>query len=111
MFYTKKTIDKRLQELQDRISTQIAQEIAAHELRKEAAELKLADERQQSDNPFVEIISDGYDPELGVQLQLDWNAAFIKELRAKGYTGSTEREIVNKWLITVHKQLATQFEQ
>lgn len=118
MFYTKKSIDAKLAALSAEIQflkdswpelTQNA--IDRHELKKEAAEIKAADERQKSDTPFVEIISDGYDPELGVQLQLDWNAAFINELKSKGYTGLSERDIVNKWLIAVHKQLATQFEQ
>jgi hypothetical protein len=44
-------------------------------------------------------------------MQLDWNAAFIKELKGKGYRGRSERDIVNKWLVATHKQLAEQFEQ
>lgn len=97
--------------LHESIPTQIAEAIEGHELKKVAVELKASDDRQKSDTPFVEIISDGYDPELGVQLQLDWNTAFIKELKSKGYNGSSERDIVNKWLMAVHKQLAADFEK
>jgi len=121
MFYTQKTIDEKLEALDLRlaqllkiisaIDCKIADAIEAHEAKKVAAELKKADDRQNSDVPFVEIISDGYDPELGVQLQLDWNAAFIKELKSKGYRGRNERDIVNKWLTAVHKQLANEFEE
>jgi len=125
MFYTKKSTDAKIGSLidqidglrtelfhfQDALPERIQNAIAAHELKKEAADIRASDERQKSDVPFVEIISDAYDPELGVQLQLDWNAAFIKELKSKGYHGSSERAIVNKWLVTVHGQLATQFDQ
>ena len=125
MFYTKTTIDTKIASLLNTIEyltleldalrlsipKQIADGLEARNLQSQVNELKLADERQQSDIPFVEIISDGYDSELGVQLQLDWNAAFIKELQSKGYKGSSDRDVVNKWLIAVHKQLATQFEQ
>lgn len=125
MFYTKKIADDlndrlltiihnlnvRIDALEADIPTTIARAIAEHELRKEVIVQKTADERQASDVPFVEVISSGYDPELGVQMQLDWNAAFIKELKSKGYRGRSERDIVNKWLVATHKQLAEQFEQ
>lgn len=125
MFYTKKIADDlnerlstiihnlnvRIDALEAAVPTTIERAIAEHELRKEVIIQKTADERQASDIPFVEVISSGYDPELGVQMQLDWNAAFIKELKGKGYRGRSERDIVNKWLVATHKQLAEQFEQ
>lgn len=76
-----------------------------------AQEQAALDDRQNSSIPFVEIISDDYDPERGVQLQLDWNDAFVKELKSKGYTGHTDRDIVNKWLVVMHQQLAEQFDK
>jgi hypothetical protein len=125
MFYTTKIADDlnerlltivhnlnvRIDELEATIPTAIKQAIEAHELSKEVRVQRAADERHASDVPFVEVISSGYDPELGVQMQLDWNAAFIKELKGKGYRGRSERDIVNKWLVATHKQLAEQFEQ
>ena len=125
MFYRKKTIDAKLADLELQVNIlrnqlntlhttlpdTIRAAIDSNTMQQEAIEVKTADERQKSDIPFVEIISDGYDSELGVQLQLDWNAAFIKELKSKGYTGSSERDTVNKWLIAVHKQLAEEFEK
>ncbi len=125
MFYTKKTVDQKLAELTDRVAaltqqflvlsnslpSTIKEAIEQHELSKAVAQQKAADERQSSDVPFVEVIADGYDPEHGIQMQLDWNAAFIKELHAKGYRGRSERDMVNKWLAATHKQLAEQMEQ
>lgn len=125
MFYTNKVatdlnerlstiihnLNVRVDALEAAIPTMIKQAIEEHELRNEVIVQKTADERQSSDVPFVEVISSGYDPELGVQMQLDWNAAFIKELKGKGYRGRSDRDIVNKWLVATHKQLAEQFEQ
>jgi hypothetical protein len=122
MFYTKKSVDAKFGELADNaanmmldlqrsLRAEIQAAIEADKATQAAAVEKAADERQKSDTPFVEIISDGYDPELGVQLQLDWNEAFVKELKSKGYKGRNDREIVNKWLIEMHKQLAAQFEE
>jgi hypothetical protein len=125
MLYTKKIADDlnerlltiihnlnvRIDALEASIPTTIEQAIAEHDLRKEVIVQKTADDRQSSDIPFVEVISSGYDPELGVQMQLDWNAAFITELKGKGYRGRSDRDIVNKWLVATHKQLAEQFEQ
>jgi len=125
MFYTKKTVDALVEQLTERsnaldhsigslrseLPSIIKEAIEQHELSKAVAQQKTADERQASDIPFIEVIADGYDPEHGIQMQLDWNAAFIKELKAKGYRGRSERDMVNKWLAATHKQLAEQMEQ
>ena len=125
MFYSKKSIDgivstlrteienaaARSQELREWLPQMVKAAIVTDRNEQAAAQAKVIDDRQKSDTPFVEIISDGYDPELGVQLQLDWNVAFIKELKAKGYSGKNDRDVVNKWLITMHKQLPSQFEE
>lgn len=77
---------------------------ARAELRAEADELfrkALADDREKrlnSTDPFVEIVSQNFSEEGGVQLRLDWNPAFIRYLKANGVTGPTDESIVDNWL-------------
>lgn len=59
--------------------------------------------RFDSEEPFVEIVSDTISEDGGVQLRLDWNPAFIKHLRSNGITGSSEEAIVDQWLSSLSK--------
>jgi hypothetical protein len=76
---------------------------------KKAKAERIAAERSSKKNgpaPWVEIQSDSYDSDKGLGLQLDWNDAFIKELRSKGFTGITDYAIVNSWLVALHRQMS-----
>lgn len=57
--------------------------------------------RYESNEPWVNVVSERVDPENGVELKLDWNKAFIKYLQAHGIRGRSEDEIVDKWLRTL----------
>ena len=44
--------------------------------------------------------------------ELDWNDAFIKELRALGYPGKTDEDVVDLWFRNICRNvLAENFEQ
>lgn len=58
-------------------------------------------ERKESNEPWVELIGGDIDPNKGLEMSLDWNDAFIEQLRAKGYRGTTETALVAQWLLTV----------
>lgn len=58
-------------------------------------------ERKESDEPWVELVGGDIDPNKGLQMQLDWNDAFIDQLRAKGYKGTNDGSLVAQWLLTV----------
>lgn len=58
-------------------------------------------ERKLSDEPWVEVIGGDVDPERGLQMRLDWNDAFIEQLRAQGYRGTSESTLVGQWLLNV----------
>lgn len=58
--------------------------------------------------PWVDVVRldiNSEDVDQGA-LELDWNDEFISELRAKGYKGKTEEEIVDQWLGTLCKYIA-----
>jgi hypothetical protein len=65
-------------------------------------------ERKESDEPWVELMGGDIDPEKGLQMQLDWNDAFIDQLRAKGYKGTSEGSLVAEWLLTVSNTVKPQ---
>lgn len=63
--------------------------------------------KKKSSEPWVEIISENYDEATKqVQINLDWNPAFIKMLRQNGYTGRDEAEIVDKWFKRLSDDIA-----
>jgi hypothetical protein len=57
--------------------------------------------RYESDEPFVEIVSEDFTSEGGVQLRLDWNTAFITYLKKNGFNGATDEQIVDTWLVSL----------
>jgi hypothetical protein len=69
--------------------------------------LSAADAKEKSSKePWVSIVGESIDPEKGIKLELDWNDAFIKYLKANGYTGASEEMIVGKWMVDMHRHLA-----
>ena len=61
-------------------------------------------ERIASDQPFFEIVSDPELDENGqVQLQFDWNDAFVAKLRKHNYPGTTEEQVIANWMKTLGK--------
>jgi hypothetical protein len=134
MFYTKKTkqeiytaidiaidiaINNALQEvdvkqvsLESMLNARIAEACEAMRVKIEANVQKsfqdaLEADRQkryESKEPFVEIVSQTFSEEGGVQLKLDWNSAFVKYLKENGFTGVTDETIVDNWLVSLSNQ-------
>lgn len=48
--------------------------------------------------PYIEIKSEKMDSEGNVQLVLDWNPAFIRKLREKGFIGTNDEEVIDSYL-------------
>lgn len=66
--------------------------------------------RKESDEPWVIVVgekfeTDAFDGQTNIGLTLDWNKAFIKLLKSKGFTGRSEDEMVEKWLVTLNRNL------
>lgn len=64
--------------------------------------------------PFISVLSVDIDKKnLGNgSFELDWNDIFIKELRAAGYPGKTDEDVVDMWFRNVCRNvLAETFEQ
>lgn len=123
MFITKKAHDAALAEMDERLSSAISTLQNTHTVALdqavEAVEAKLRAESQalfeaalaadrakryESTEPFVEIISETFSEEGGVQLRLDWNAPFITYLKRNGFTGPTDEAIVDNWLVSLSRE-------
>jgi hypothetical protein len=65
-------------------------------------------DKKESDTPWVEIVSDFYDEETqSYKLSLDWNAAFITQLKKSGYRANTEEDLIQIWLASLVKSNET----
>lgn len=113
------TIDSRLAMLESALEKTKAEATAAV-VALEDAEEKLHSYRvvEEADaakkagtEPWVEVRSAGLDPVKGIQIELDWNEAFIQYLKDNGMTGRDEDTIVQKWLAFLYEDLINNLEQ
>ena len=61
----------------------------------------------QNRKPWIQVLETHLDKD-NVRngfFELDWNEFFVLELRAAGYTGSTDEEIVDKWFSELCKNV------
>jgi len=81
--------------------------IKAEQEAKEEAEKKL----RESSDPWVDIKAIVHDPEKGVQIELDWNEAFIEYLKANNYTGVDEEAIIQKYLAVLTQNIVEDMDE
>lgn len=81
---------------QSKISQQEAEEHAriSEELARRSEYVAIM---KQSPEPWVDIKGENPNQD-GVEMELDWNDAFITYLREANIPGATEDEVVRKWL-------------
>lgn len=115
MFVSKKTYEKQIESLNDALvslSTRMDLRMldAKTEIEGRIQELFEAalqadrKKRYDSSEPYVEIISENFSSEGGIQLRLDWNAPFIKYLKENGFSGPSDEAIVDSWLISLSNE-------
>jgi hypothetical protein len=54
--------------------------------------------KKESEQPFIEVISESFDEKTGIQIKLDWNPAMINYLKRNGYRGVDDDEIIQKYV-------------
>ena len=62
-----------------------------------------ADKYRDSKEPWVTIVGESVTKD-GLKLELDWNDAFVKFLKAQGVVGNDDTQIVQKWLAMIAYQ-------
>lgn len=71
-----------------------------------------ADEAKRNGvEPWVEIKSDSVDPVKGIQIELDWNEAFVQYLKDNGIAAKSDEGIVQKWVAMLYQDLMQKMEQ
>lgn len=95
------TLQKELAAFKTEFREEILKAAAEQAVAAKEAEVKA---KYDSDEPYVSIVSGDFTREGGVQLRLDWNAAFITYLRANGFTGATDEAIVDRWITSLSNE-------
>ena len=84
------------------------------EAEEQIEQFKLAEAEEEAKrngtNPWVEIRSAHTDPVKGIQIELDWNEAFVQYLRDNGINGQDDETIVQRWLAFLYEDLMTRME-
>lgn len=95
-----------------------AKQEAEQQVMEQARELKvlrdkaLADEeRRNGTDPWVEVSSANFSSDRGIQIELDWNDAFIAYLRENGVKGKTDEVVVQKWLAVLYEDLISRIDE
>lgn len=86
-------------------------ELLLNERQKE--KLVTRDEMKASNEPYFEFLSERYDPATGqVEIQADWNVAFIEYLKKNGFEGNTEEDIFYQYLRAItHQHVVEQMQE
>lgn len=100
-------IEKLLEERKQ--AEQAVSELKA-ELEKIKEKERLQEEKRNSKEPWVVLTAANYDEKNGFKIELDWNDAFIKQLKEHGIEGPTEEAAIQKWLAFLHEDIIRQLE-
>lgn len=65
----------------------------------------LSDHMAESTEPFVLIRSLEFNPQKGIEIDVDWNDALIRYLRNAGVPGNTDEEVIKNWLGALYSDL------
>jgi hypothetical protein len=110
--YSKITKSEQLRSLCNLIEDEKQRTLAILEL--DYKEGKISDNEYQKQlatlkgEPWVTVVSLGFGGKNSLEgnFELDWNEAFIDDLKSKGYTGQSPDAIVNEWFMTVCRNVA-----
>jgi len=67
-------------------------------------------DKKSSSEPWVEIVGDKWDDVHGLEIKLDWNDAFVVQLRELGIAGKDDDTIVHKWLAMLYEDIINKLE-
>lgn len=112
-------LQQRLSELEARVTetatTKVVVEQKLHEAEEQLTMYRKQEEadeaRRNGTEPWVEVRSANLDPVKGIQIELDWNEAFVQYLKDNGLSGRDDETIVQKWLAFLYEDLINRLEK
>lgn len=110
-----------LAKIKDQLKNQILDELKDQQtLKQEEAKKRRAEEKaeqekyfetmKKSPDPWVEIVG-WVHTNTGVQVELEWNDAFVNYLRSNGVSGSSDEQVVQKWVTLLLRDMADQMDE
>lgn len=94
---SKQTVEQELSEAKSQLDVRRQQD-------------KADEERRNGKDPWVEIKSAEFNDVKGIQIELDWNDAFVGYLRDNGIVAREDDAVVQKWLLMLYKDLIDRLE-
>jgi hypothetical protein len=64
------------------------------------------DRMKNSSDPWMELIAISIDKHGEIRIELEWNDAFIKELRKNGFTGPDDNTIMQRYVAVLAKNVS-----
>ena len=113
MFVSKKTMEKKIGETVEALRVSLANDMQQYveaigktvqdtiSERLEAEKKK----RYDSDEPYIQLVSERLAEDGSVEINLDWNKSFIRHLKANGFKAATDDQLVDLWLSTLSRQI------
>jgi hypothetical protein len=104
-------LQTNLKELRDK---QVNLEAERDELQEQVDIFRQQEEKDKkkydSPDPWVEIRSADFNETRGTRIELDWNDAFIQQLKESGIRATNDEEYVQKWLAFLYQNLIEKLE-
>jgi hypothetical protein len=66
--------------------------------------------KKDSNEPWIDIMSEGVDPVRGIVIGLDWNDAMIQYLKENGITGTSDEDAIRKYIAYLYEDLVQKLE-
>jgi hypothetical protein len=108
-------LSRTIEEYEGSIQEKVEQRVEEHIENLPPQPVRVVDPEREvyadSPTPWVKWLGVEEDPEKGIEVRLDWNKAFIKKLRAAGYTGVDEQQMIQKYLLMTMQVVAEDMAQ
>lgn len=66
--------------------------------------------RDESVVPYFVLTTERTDEVKGLEIEMDWNEAFVQHLRDAGHTGRTDEVLIQKWLAMLYEDVIDKLE-
>ena len=112
--------DMDIASLKAELKNQILEELKDDQVKRMALEKERRERETQEQQSYISKMKESPDPWVdivgwvrntdGVNVELEWNNAFVDYLRAEGITGTDDNALVQKWVAFLMRDMAEQMD-